>query len=119
MAFDNLIGLQRCSAVSRETACKCFTVSLLVFYIKLFKVLIKTNENISNELNFSEVYRRVASEIYINPFWVNSLCTRPNVVYASINLRTLNNNMEPRDVHDVKINHASVQSDWTSALFRS
>ena len=30
-----------------------------------------------------------------------------------------NNNSEPRDVNDVKINYGSLQSDWTSALFSS
>ena len=29
MALYNLIGRQRCSAVSRKTACKCFTASIL------------------------------------------------------------------------------------------
>ena len=29
-----------------------------------------------------------------------------------------NGNIDPRDVSDVKINHGSLKSDWTSALFR-
>ena len=57
---SNLIGRWCCSAVSRKTACKCFTASSFSVYIRLFvKVLIEKNVNISNELNLSGVYRRV------------------------------------------------------------
>ena len=60
MAFCNLIGRRRCSAVSEKTACKYFSGSFFIAYIKFFvKVLIETNVNISNELNFSKVYRSV------------------------------------------------------------
>ena len=48
-------------AVSRNTACKCFTVSISAFtYLRFFaKVLIETNVNISNQLNFSDGYHSV------------------------------------------------------------
>ena len=59
MAFYSLIGRQHCSD-SRKTRCKSFTASFFSTYIRFFvKVLIETNVNISNELNFSNVYRRV------------------------------------------------------------
>ena len=46
--------------VSRKTACKCFSCFNFSAYIRFFvNVLIKMNVNISNELNFSEVYRSV------------------------------------------------------------
>ena len=49
----------------------CFNFSA---YKRFFvKILIETNVNISNELNFSDVY----------------LCIRPNVVYTSINIRKM------------------------------
>ena len=57
----------------------CFNFSA---YVRFFvNVLIEMNVNISNELNFSEVYRSI--------FGVHSLCTQPNVVYTSINLRKM------------------------------
>ena len=60
MAFYNLIGRRRCSAVRRETVCKSFTGSILATYIRFFvKALIETNVNISNKINFSGVYRSV------------------------------------------------------------
>ena len=31
----------------------------------------------------------VASKVYMNPFGVHSFCTRPNVIYTSINLRKM------------------------------
>ena len=37
--------------------CKCFTASILAL-IFLSKILIETNVNVSNELNFSDVYVR-------------------------------------------------------------
>ena len=36
------------------------------------------------------------------------------VIYVFL---TLNNNIEPRDVNEVRINNGYLQSDWTSALF--
>ena len=57
----------------------------------VIKALIKTNINISNELNFSDVYRSVnyiywvTSKVNMNTFGVYLLCTRSSVVYASIN----------------------------------
>ena len=77
----------RCSAVSRQTACKCFPASMLAL-ISDFNVLIEINVNISNELNFSDVYRSVN---YIGSLAkiTYSLCTRPIVVYTSINLRKM------------------------------
>ena len=58
MALYNLIGHRHCSGDGRKTARKCFTASVLVLtYDFFFKVLIKTNVNINNELNFSDVYR--------------------------------------------------------------
>ena len=65
MAFYNLIGRRRCSAVSRKTACKMFLSYCFIFsaYLSFFvKVLIETNistVNISNELNFSGFHRSV------------------------------------------------------------
>ena len=60
MAFCNLIGSHHCSAVSKKTACKCFTASILALILDFFvKVLTETNVNISSELNFPEVYRSV------------------------------------------------------------
>ena len=52
MVFYNLTGHRRCSAA------ESYTASLLAL-IKIFRVLIETNVNISNELNFSDVYRNV------------------------------------------------------------
>ena len=67
----------------------CFNFSA---YIRFFiKGLIDTNVNISNELNFSDVYRSVN---YIGSLGVYSLCTRPNAVYTSINLINLKNKNE-------------------------
>ena len=48
----------------------------------------------TNELNFSDVLSKwklhwVASKVDMNPFAVHSLCTRPKVVYTSINLRKM------------------------------
>ena len=72
--------------------CKCFTASVLAPYVRFAKVLIEANVNMSNELIFSEVYLSVnyigsLAKFYINPFRVHSLCTQPNVIYISINLR--------------------------------
>ena len=88
MAFYNLIGRPRCSAVSRKTACKMFLSYCFIFsaYLSFFvKVLIETNistVNISNELNFSGFHRSV------NYIWVASKVSGtpsvfiPNVVYT-------------------------------------
>ena len=39
--------------------CKCFTASILALFKISVKVLIETNVNISDELDFSDVYRSV------------------------------------------------------------
>ena len=58
--FINLVGRRRCFAVSRKIACKCNTASVLALIIRFFhQGLIVTSVNISNELNFSDVYRSV------------------------------------------------------------
>ena len=53
-----MIGRRRCSTVSRKTACKEFTSSILAL-IKVSLILIEMNVNVSNELNFSDAYRSV------------------------------------------------------------
>ena len=71
----------------------CFSFSA---YIRFFiKSLIETNVNISNELYFSDVYRHLnyngsLVKFYMNPFGVNPLGTRLNVVFTSINPRKIN-----------------------------
>ena len=46
------------SQLAERNACKCFTTSDLAKDLRVFvKVLVETNVNISNELNFSDVYR--------------------------------------------------------------
>ena len=66
----------------------CFSVSV---YIRFFvNVLIEMKVNISNELNFSDVYRSVNYIGSLAKFkGVHSLCMWPNVVYTSINLRKI------------------------------
>ena len=59
MASYNLIGRRRYSAVSRKTACKSFSASILGLCKVFVKVLIDTDVNISNELILSDVYRSV------------------------------------------------------------
>ena len=58
MVIYNLIGRRRRSAVRNKTACKCFYGSILArmpdFFVKFW---IEININISNERNFSAVYR--------------------------------------------------------------
>ena len=50
-------------------------------YIRFFvKVLIETNVNISNELNFSDIYRNVNYSGLLAKFGLHSFCTNPNVV---------------------------------------
>ena len=55
MAFYN----RRYSAGSRQAACQCFPASDLPLVRFFVKLLIVTNVNISNKLNFSDVYRSV------------------------------------------------------------
>ena len=77
MAFYNLIGHQSCSKVSWKTACQCFNFSA---YGKFFvQVVIKTNLNISNELNFSDVFRKV---IYIGSL-AKFTCTPLGFVHSA------------------------------------
>ena len=61
MSRYSLIGRRRLSAFVRRSACvHCFTASVLAFFIRFFvKILVERNANISNGLNFSDVYRRV------------------------------------------------------------
>ena len=59
MALYNLIGRRRCSAVSRKLRANI----LLLHFERLVKIFRQgsdeTNVNISNELNFADVYRSV------------------------------------------------------------
>ena len=59
VALYNLIGRRRCSAVSRKPASKYLTASILALKYFFVRVLIETKVNISNELNFSDVYRNI------------------------------------------------------------
>ena len=90
MAPNNLIGCRRSSAVREQlsvnTYCFNFTACIRLFV----KVLIERYVNIFNKLIFSQtgVYRSVS---YTGlqakfTFGVHLLCTRPNIVYSSINL---------------------------------
>ena len=65
----------------------CFNFSA---YMRFFiKVSVKKNVNIKNKLFFLCLSKGkldwVTYKIYMNPCGVHSLCTRPNVVYTSIN----------------------------------
>ena len=59
---------------------------------KIFSQILRRNEcKISNEFDFFRCLSNyklhwVASKVNINRFIVHSLCTRPNVVYTSINI---------------------------------
>ena len=56
-------------------------------------------------------YNKIYVNIYIHGVFTKNPYSKPlarNVV-----------NIEPHNVTDVRINHGSLQSDWTSALFRS
>ena len=67
MDLYNLIGRRRRHDVidavpllAAKTACKCFPASVLALIWRFFiNILIEMNVNISNELNFSDVYRSV------------------------------------------------------------
>ena len=52
IAFYNLIGRRRCSAVCRINFTEFNFNAYTRFYVK---VLIATNVNVSNELNFSDI----------------------------------------------------------------
>ena len=92
-AFYNLIGCRCGSAVSRKLQlmfyCFNFSPEIRFFY----KNLIETNVNISNELNLPDVYRSVDYIWSLAKFTCTPsglfTCTRPNVVYASINFRKM------------------------------
>ena len=62
------------------------------YIYNLFKILIETDVNTSDELNFSYLYRSVDYIESLAKFTrtpSDSLCQRPNVVYTSINLRKM------------------------------
>ena len=53
--------LWRCSAVRNKTACKCFFWFNFSSYVRFFvDFWVEMNIDISNELNFSAVYRRIS-----------------------------------------------------------
>ena len=68
---------------------QCFNFSTDIRF--LIRALLEKNANISNKLNFSDVYRSVNYTGSLAKFkvGVNSLCMQPNVVYTSINNRKL------------------------------
>ena len=57
--------------------------------------------------------------IYILGVFTEKPYSKPLERNVRVYIRSLhsNNNIEPSNVNDVKIDHGSLQSDWTSALF--
>ena len=59
MALYNLIGCRDCSAVNRKLCVNIFCVNFSSYKNFFVKVLIEMNVNISNGLQFCDVYRSV------------------------------------------------------------
>ena len=59
MAFYNLIGRRGCYRVGKKTVYKHLNTSILALIRFFVRVLIEIKVNISNELNFSDVYQSV------------------------------------------------------------
>ena len=81
------LNLNEKSYISAKIEAGCFDFSA---YIRFFvKILIETKVNISNELIFSDGYRRIKYIGLVAKFGVHLFCTRPNEVYISINFRKM------------------------------
>ena len=79
MVLYNLIGRRRFSvgAVSRKQRVNVLLLQFCAYIRFVVKILIETNVNISNELNFSDVYW---CKLHCG---VHSLCTRSSLVYEN------------------------------------